>query len=141
MVKILEKIPGIKKIIGILALSVGIKYGSINSSPTNLPLNSSQQIERVDSFVEECTQDGLSHKPSSRLSRIRTGSGVLIENIRISEHSKSARVIKSPGYHPYLSLYNEDRPSGLYMAKIEQPVPQQDVSYHSQSVINELRAG
>ena len=56
MVKILEKIPGIKKIIGILALSVGIKYGSINSSPTNLSSNSTQQIEKVQNFVEEDMQ-------------------------------------------------------------------------------------
>ena len=33
------------------------------------------------------------------------------------------------------------RPSGLYMTKIEQPVPQHYVSYHSESVIKELRAG
>lgn len=41
----------------------------------------------------------------------------------------------------YVSLYNEYRPSGLYMDKIEQPVPQHYVSYYYQSVINELRAG
>nr|ULD16198.1 hypothetical protein [Cylindrotheca closterium] len=52
-----------------------------------------------------------------------------------------SRVIESPGYHPYVSLYNEYRPSGLYMDKIEQPVPQYYVSYHSQSVIKNLRAG
>lgn len=52
-----------------------------------------------------------------------------------------SRVIESPGYHPYLSLYNEYRPSGLYMDKIEHPVPQHYyVSYHSESVIKELRA-
>ena len=52
-----------------------------------------------------------------------------------------SRVIESPGYHPYVSLYDEYRPSGLYMDKIEQPAPQHYVSSHSQSVINELRAG
>ena len=54
-----------------------------------------------------------------------------------------SRVIESPGYHPYLSLYNDYRPSGLYMDKIEQPVPQHYdyVSSHSESVIKELRAG
>lgn len=54
-----------------------------------------------------------------------------------------SRVIESPGYHPYLSLYNDYRPSGVYMNKIEQPVPQHYdyVSQHSQSVIKELRAG
>lgn len=52
-----------------------------------------------------------------------------------------SRVIESPGYHPYVSLYTEYRPSGLYMDKIEQPVPRPYVSYHSESVIKELRAG
>ena len=33
------------------------------------------------------------------------------------------RVIESPGYHPYVSLDTEYRPSGLYMDKIEQPIP------------------
>ena len=35
-------------------------------------------------------------------------------------------------------MYNEYRPSGLY---IEQPVPRPYVSYHSEYVIRELRAG
>ena len=52
-----------------------------------------------------------------------------------------SRVIESPRYHPYVSLYNEYRPSGLYMDKIEQLVPRPYVSYHSESVIKELRAG
>ena len=46
-----------------------------------------------------------------------------------------SRVIESPGYHPYVSLYNE------YRHIFEQPVPQYYVSYHSQSVIKDLRAG
>jgi hypothetical protein len=50
-------------------------------------------------------------------------------------------VIKSPVYHPYVSLYNEYRPSGLLMDKIEHPVPRPYVSYYSESVIKELRAG
>jgi hypothetical protein len=88
----------IKKTIGILTLGVGIRYGSINSSPINLPSNSTQQIERVNTFVKEHIQDGkvqegLSHKSSSRL--IRTGSGVLIGNKRISEGSKFAVEIRS----------------------------------------------
>ena len=37
-----------------------------------------------------------------------------------------------------MSLYNDYRPSGLYMDKIEH---QHYVSYHSESVIKELRAG
>ena len=37
-------------------MALGFRYGSINSSPTNLPSNSTQQIERVHTFVEEHTQ-------------------------------------------------------------------------------------
>jgi len=44
-------------------------------------------------------------------------------------------------YNPYVSVLDNYRPSGLYMDKIEQPVTQHYVSYHSQSVIKELRAG
>jgi len=44
-------------------------------------------------------------------------------------------------YSPYVSVFDDYRPSGLYMNKIEQPVPQHYVSYHSQSLIKELRAG
>ena len=52
-----------------------------------------------------------------------------------------SRVIKSPVYQPICVVYNEYRPSGLYMDKIEQAVPRPYVSYHSESVIKELRAG
>ena len=52
-----------------------------------------------------------------------------------------SRVIESPVYHPYVSLSDEYNSSGLYMDKIKQPVPRPYVSYHSESVIKELRAG
>lgn len=88
----------IKKTTGIVTLEVGIRYGIINSSTTNLPSNSTQQIERVDTFVEEHIQDGkvqegLTHKSSSRL--IKRSSGVLIRNKQIFEYSKSALEIRS----------------------------------------------
>jgi len=91
----------IKKAVGIGTMALGFRFGSINLSPTNLTSNSTQQIERVDTFVEENTQmkvdgkvqEGLSHKSSSHL--IKTGSGVLIGNKRISEGSKSALGIRS----------------------------------------------
>lgn len=42
-------------------------------------------------------------------------------------------------YHPYVSLFDDyHRPSGLYMDNVQRPVSQK---YHSESVINELRAG
>ena len=91
----------IKNVVSISTMSLGFKYGSINSSLTNLPSNSTQQIERVHTFVEEHTQmkvdgkvqESLSHKSSSHL--IKMGSGVLIGNKRISEGSKSALGIRN----------------------------------------------
>jgi hypothetical protein len=43
-------------------------------------------------------------------------------------------------YQPYVSIFDEYRPSGLYMPHFERPslVPQHS---HSQKLINELRAG
>lgn len=52
-----------------------------------------------------------------------------------------SRVQPLPFYSPYVSVLDDYRPSGLYMTKIKQPVPQHYVSYHSESVIKELRAG
>jgi hypothetical protein len=46
-----------------------------------------------------------------------------------------------PIYNPYVSVLGDYRPSGLYMDNIYRPVSQHYLSYHSQSVINELRAG
>ena len=46
-----------------------------------------------------------------------------------------------PVYNPYVSVLDDYRPFSLYMDKIEQPVPRHYVSYHSQSVIKQLRAG
>jgi hypothetical protein len=48
--------------------------------------------------------------------------------------------VESPGYHPYLSLYNGYRPSGLLMDSIERSSSVPQYSY-SQNAINELRAG
>ena len=53
----------------------------------------------------------------------------------------SVNKVEPPRYNPYLSVYDDYRPSGLYMGNIQRPVSQHDLSYHSQSVINELRAG
>lgn len=91
----------IKNAVGIGIMALRLRYGSINSSHINLPSNSTQQIERAHTFVEEHTQmkvdgkvqEGLSHKSSSHL--IKTGSGVLIGNKRIPEGSKSALGIRS----------------------------------------------
>lgn len=79
----------IKKTIGIVTLALGFIYGSINLSPTNLPSNSTQQIERVDTFVEENIDMQVDGKV------IKTGSGILIGNQPISEGSKSALTIRS----------------------------------------------
>ena len=80
----------IKKTIGIGTLALGLRYGSINPIPTNLSSNFTQQIEKVQNFVEEDMQvvntDGKV---------IETGSGILIGNQPISEGSKSALIIRS----------------------------------------------
>jgi hypothetical protein len=52
-----------------------------------------------------------------------------------------SRVQPRPVYNPYVSVFDNYRPYGLYMDNIQRPVSQHDLSYHSQSVINELRAG
>ena len=52
-----------------------------------------------------------------------------------------SRVQPLPFYSSYVSVLDDYCPSGLYMSKIEQPGPQHYVSYHSESVIKELRAG
>jgi hypothetical protein len=53
---------------------------------------------------------------------------------------KIVRMAQAPPVDKYTSLFHEYRPSGLYMSNIEQPslIPQH---YHSQKLINELRAG
>nr|UDP55602.1 hypothetical protein orf290b [Schizostauron trachyderma] len=48
--------------------------------------------------------------------------------------------VESPGYHPYLSLYNDYCPSGLLMDSIERSSSVPQYSY-SQNAITELRAG
>jgi len=52
-------------------------------------------------------------------------------------------VIEGVIYHPYVSIFDEYRFSGLYMSNFERPslITQHYSSYHSQELINELRAG
>ena len=52
----------------------------------------------------------------------------------------SVNKVESPGYHPYLSLENDYRPSGLLMDSIERSSLVPQYSY-SQNAIKELRAG
>ena len=52
----------------------------------------------------------------------------------------SVNKVESPGYYPYLSVYNDYRPSGLLMDSIERSASVPQYSY-SQNAINELRAG
>lgn len=91
----------IKKAVGIGTMALGLRYGSINSIPTNLSSNSTQQVEQVHNEdmqmqvinTDDKVQEGLSHKSSSLL--IKTGSGILIGNQQISEGSKSTLRIRS----------------------------------------------
>ena len=58
---------------GTFSLAAGLKYGKINSIPTSLSSNSTQQVEQVQNYVEEDIQvidtDGKV---------IKTGSVILI---------------------------------------------------------------
>ena len=54
--KVLSKIRNnkakLKKVVGIVPVAFGLRYGKINSIPTNLSSNSTQQVEQVHNFVE-----------------------------------------------------------------------------------------
>lgn len=74
--KLLSKIRArVKKVVGIVSVAVGLRYGKINSIPTSLSSNSNQQVEQVQNYVEEDIQvtdtDGKV---------IKTGSVILIGN-------------------------------------------------------------
>jgi hypothetical protein len=61
-------------------------------------------------------------------------------SLKLDHHQPNQQLVSSV-YNPYVSILDDYHPSGLYMDKIQRPVPQHYLSYHSQSVINELRAG
>ena len=65
----------VKKIIGIVSVAVGLRYGKINSIPTSLWSNSTQQVKQLDNYVEEDMQ--VIHTDGKV---IKTGSGILIGN-------------------------------------------------------------
>ena len=71
--------------------------------------------------------------------------GLIAPNIpsKSDAHQPNPQLVSriQPIYNPYVSVLDDYRPSGLYMDKIQRSVPQHYVSNHSQSVINELRAG
>lgn len=92
--KLLSKIQNnkarVKKVVGIVSVAVGLRYGKINPISASLWSNSTQQVEQVQNYVEEDIQvidtDGKV---------IKTGSVILIGNQQISEGSKSALIIRS----------------------------------------------
>ena len=61
-------------------------------------------------------------------------------SLKLDHHQPNQQLVSSVS-NPYVSILDDYHPSGLYMDKIQRPIPQHYVSYHSQSVINELRAG
>jgi len=73
--------------------------------------------------------------------------GLIVLNIplELNQDQPNQQLVSSarplPRYNPYISIFDEYRPPGLYMDKIERTVPQHYLSYHSQSAITELRAG
>ena len=64
-------------------------FNIIDSIPTNLSSNSTQQVERLENYVKEDIDMQVDVKV------IKTGSGILIGNQQISEGSKSALIIRS----------------------------------------------
>ena len=62
-------------------------------------------------------------------------------SLKLRHHPPNQQLVSRVAYNPYVSILDDYHPSGLYMNKIQRPVPQHYVSYHSQSVIKELRAG
>ena len=74
--KLLSKIQNnknrVKKIVSIVSVAVGVRYGKINSIPTSLSSNSTQHVERLHSCAEEDIQV---IKKDGRV--IKTSSGVL----------------------------------------------------------------
>ena len=79
----------IKNAVGIVTVAVGLRYGKINSIPTSLSSNSTQQVERLHSYVEEDIQVINTNRKV-----IKTGSGILISNQQIFEGSKSALEVR-----------------------------------------------
>ena len=85
-------------------MAVKLRYGSINSIPTNLSLNSTQQVEQVHNYVEEDMQvintDGKVKHALIHKSSIKTGSGAVIAvrtSVPPSEALKSTLEIRSGG--------------------------------------------
>jgi hypothetical protein len=73
--------------------------------------------------------------------------GLIVPNIslKLNPHQPNSQFINKvqktlPFYNPYVSVLDDYYRPSLYMDKIEY-VPQHYVSYHSQSVIKDLRAG
>ena len=85
--KLLGKIRNSKtrRVIGLGILRFGLRYGSINSIPTNLSSNSTQQVEQVQNYkdMQVINTDGKV---------IKTGSGILLR-IRSGDLEKGS----SPG--------------------------------------------
>ena len=56
---------------------------------------------------------------------------------KLDDHQPNPQLVNRvlPFYNRYVSVLDDYHRSGLYIDKIEQPVPQHYVSYHSQSVI------
>ena len=75
---------------GIVTLAFGLRYGKINSIPTNFSLNYIQQVEKVHNFLKEDLK-----VIKTEVNVIKTGDMLLISNQQIYEGSKSALRIRS----------------------------------------------
>ena len=75
---------------GIVSLAFGLRYGKINSIPTNFSLNYIPQVEKVHNFFNEDVQI-----METKDNIIKTGDILLVSDKRISNGSKSALAIRS----------------------------------------------
>ena len=69
--------------------------------------------------------------------------GLIAPNVplKLDHHQPTQQLLSRVVYNPYVSVFHDYHTSGLYMDKIQRPLSQDSLPSHSESVINELRAG
>jgi hypothetical protein len=61
--------------------------------------------------------------------------------LKLDHHQPTQQLLSRVVYNPYVSVFDDYHTSGLSMDNIQRPVSQDSLPSHSESVINELRAG
>jgi len=69
--------------------------------------------------------------------------GLIAPNVplKLDHHQPTQQLLSRVVYNPYVSVFDDYHTSGLSMDNIQRPVSQDSLPSHSESVINELRAG